>query len=64
MLELLNVFTTAAPAWSTEDLIRFSGTSRSTWYFQAPVSGMRSPSPSARATYSSLAGPAKPPLPK
>lgn len=32
MLELLNVFTTAAPAWSTEDLIRFSGTSRSTCY--------------------------------
>ncbi|MEN3383250.1 MAG: hypothetical protein V7608_3294, partial [Hyphomicrobiales bacterium] len=32
MLELLNVFTTAAPAWSTEDLIRFSGTSRSTGY--------------------------------
>lgn len=32
MLELLDVFTTAAPAWSTEDLIRFSGTSRSTCY--------------------------------
>jgi DNA-binding IclR family transcriptional regulator len=32
MLELLNVFTTAAPAWSTEDLIRFSGASRSTCY--------------------------------
>src|SRR5581483_955368 len=32
MLELLSVFTTAAPAWSTEDLIRFSGTSRSTCY--------------------------------
>ena len=32
MLELSNVFTTAAPAWSTEELIRFSGTSRSTCY--------------------------------
>ena len=32
MLGLLDVFTTAAPAWSTEDLIRFSGTSRSTCY--------------------------------
>jgi len=32
MLALLDVFTTAAPAWSTEDLIRFSGTSRSTCY--------------------------------
>ncbi len=32
MLELLNVFTTAASAWSTEDLIRFSGASRSTCY--------------------------------
>jgi DNA-binding IclR family transcriptional regulator len=32
MLSLLDVFTTAAPAWSTEDLIRFSGTSRSTCY--------------------------------
>src|SRR6478752_1932253 len=49
MLELLNVFTTAAPAWSTEDLIRFSGTSRSTCYryiktlqgagFLTPVAG-------------------------
>jgi DNA-binding IclR family transcriptional regulator len=32
MLALLDVFTPAAPAWSTEDLIRFSGTSRSTCY--------------------------------
>ncbi len=32
MLALLDVFTSAAPAWSTEDLIRFSGTSRSTCY--------------------------------
>ena len=32
MLGLLDVFTPAAPAWSTEDLIRFSGTSRSTCY--------------------------------
>ena len=32
MLRLLDVFTSAAPAWSTEDLIRFSGTSRSTCY--------------------------------
>jgi DNA-binding IclR family transcriptional regulator len=49
MLELLDVFTTAAPAWSTEDLIRFSGTSRSTCYryiktlqdagFLTPVAG-------------------------
>jgi DNA-binding IclR family transcriptional regulator len=49
MLELLNVFTTAAPAWSTEDLIRFSGASRSTCYryiktlqdagFLTPVAG-------------------------
>jgi DNA-binding IclR family transcriptional regulator len=49
MLELLNVFTTAAPAWSTEELIRFSGTSRSTCYryiktlqdagFLTPVAG-------------------------
>ena len=49
MLELLNVFTTATPAWSTEDLIRFSGTSRSTCYryiktlqdagFLTPVAG-------------------------
>lgn len=32
MLALLDVFTSAAPAWSTEDLIRFSGASRSTCY--------------------------------
>ncbi len=32
MLALLDVFTTAAPAWSTEELIRFSGASRSTCY--------------------------------
>jgi DNA-binding IclR family transcriptional regulator len=32
MLALLDVFTTAAPAWSTEDLIRYSGASRSTLY--------------------------------
>ena len=32
MLALLDIFTAAAPAWSTEDLIRFSGTSRSTCY--------------------------------
>ncbi|WP_203070231.1 IclR family transcriptional regulator [Falsiroseomonas ponticola] len=32
MLGLLDVFTTAAPAWSTEALIRHSGTSRSTCY--------------------------------
>jgi DNA-binding IclR family transcriptional regulator len=32
MLALLDVFSTEAPAWSTEDLIRFSGTSRSTCY--------------------------------
>ena len=32
MLGLLDVFTASAPAWSTEDLIRFSGTSRSTCY--------------------------------
>ncbi len=32
MLSLLDVFTTAAPAWSTEDLIRLSGNSRSTCY--------------------------------
>ena len=32
MLTLLDVFTVAAPAWSTDDLIRFSGTSRSTCY--------------------------------
>lgn len=32
MLSLLDVFSIAAPAWSTEDLIRFSGASRSTCY--------------------------------
>ncbi len=32
MLSLLDVFTTAAPTWSTEDLIRYSRTSRSTCY--------------------------------
>jgi DNA-binding IclR family transcriptional regulator len=32
MLALLDVFTPAAPTWSTEALIRFSGTSRSTCY--------------------------------
>jgi DNA-binding IclR family transcriptional regulator len=32
MLGLLDLFTTAAPAWATEDLIRVSGTSRSTCY--------------------------------
>jgi DNA-binding IclR family transcriptional regulator len=32
MLALLDVFTTAAPAWSTEELIRYSGASRSTCY--------------------------------
>ncbi len=32
MLALLDVFTATAPAWSTEDLIRYSGTSRSTCY--------------------------------
>ena len=32
MLALLDVFSATAPAWSTEDLIRFSGTSRSTCY--------------------------------
>ncbi|WP_270938956.1 IclR family transcriptional regulator, partial [Falsiroseomonas oryzae] len=32
MLALLDVFTPAAPAWSTEELIRFSGASRSTLY--------------------------------
>ena len=32
MLGLLDAFTAAEPAWSTEDLIRFSGTSRSTCY--------------------------------
>jgi DNA-binding IclR family transcriptional regulator len=32
MLGLLDVFTPAAPAWSTGDLIRFSATSRSTCY--------------------------------
>ena len=49
MLGLLDVFSAAAPAWSTEDLIRFSGTSRSTCYryiktlqdagFLTPVAG-------------------------
>lgn len=32
MLGLLDVFTQAAPVWSAEDLIRFSGTSASTCY--------------------------------
>ncbi len=32
MLGLLDVFTPEAPAWSTEELIRLSGTSRSTCY--------------------------------
>ena len=32
MLALLDVFTAAAPAWSTDDLIRYSGASRSTCY--------------------------------
>jgi DNA-binding IclR family transcriptional regulator len=32
MLGLLDVFTRAAPVWSTEDLIRYSGTSPSTCY--------------------------------
>ncbi|MBU8539220.1 IclR family transcriptional regulator [Falsiroseomonas tokyonensis] len=32
MLGLLDLFTTASPAWSTEELIRVSGTSRSTCY--------------------------------
>ena len=32
MLGLLDVFTIAAPVWSTEDLIRYSGCSRSTCY--------------------------------
>jgi DNA-binding IclR family transcriptional regulator len=32
MLSLLDVFTLAAPVWSTEDLIRYSGSSRSTCY--------------------------------
>lgn len=32
MLGLLDLFTPAAPAWSTENLIRVSGTSRSTCY--------------------------------
>lgn len=32
MLALLDVFTPAAPAWTTEELIRFSGASRSTCY--------------------------------
>jgi DNA-binding IclR family transcriptional regulator len=32
MLSLLDVFTLAAPVWSTDELIRYSGTSRSTCY--------------------------------
>jgi DNA-binding IclR family transcriptional regulator len=32
MLSLLDVFTLAAPVWSTEELIRYSGCSRSTCY--------------------------------
>ncbi|MGX9964374.1 IclR family transcriptional regulator [Roseomonas sp. F4] len=32
MLGLLDLFTTTVPAWATEDLIRVSGTSRSTCY--------------------------------
>lgn len=32
MLSLLDVFTPAAPAWSTDELIRYSGVSRSTCY--------------------------------
>ena len=32
MLGLLDVFTPVAPVWSTEDLIRYSGSSRSTCY--------------------------------
>ena len=32
MLGLLDVFTVAAPVWSTDDLIRYSGLSRSTCY--------------------------------
>jgi DNA-binding IclR family transcriptional regulator len=32
MLSLLDVFTQAAPVWSTDDLIRYSGSSRSTCY--------------------------------
>jgi len=32
MLSLLDVFTLAAPVWSTEDLIRYSGCTRSTCY--------------------------------
>ncbi len=32
MLALLDVFTPTAPAWSTEELIRYSGASRSTCY--------------------------------
>ncbi len=32
MLGLLDVFTPAAPVWSTDDLIRYSGSSRSTCY--------------------------------
>jgi DNA-binding IclR family transcriptional regulator len=32
MLSLLDLFTPSAPVWSTDDLIRFSGSSRSTCY--------------------------------
>jgi len=49
MLSLLDVFTLAAPVWSAEDLIRYSGCSRATCYrylkvlqasgFLAPVAG-------------------------
>jgi len=49
MLSLLDVFTLAAPVWSVDDLIRYSGSSRSTCYryikvlqasgFIAPVAG-------------------------
>lgn len=49
MLGLLDVFTIAAPVWSADDLIRYSGTSRATCYrylkvlqasgFIAPVAG-------------------------
>lgn len=49
MLSLLDVFTIAAPVWSADDLIRYSGTSRATCYrylkvlqgagFLAPVAG-------------------------
>ena len=49
MLSLLDVFTLAAPVWAVDDLIRYSGCSRSTCYryikvlqgagFIAPVAG-------------------------